>query len=432
MDTLIFSVATLGAIGAVMYMYALGNIKDLKDNWQEYKCNPAYMPFAGFVGQDVFRNFTDCTMKSFKDYTGFVVDPIMSQFSNVADVVSDIDDSMSSMRTMMAQTRTGFLGIVGMVFGKLENLMSQFQYIIIRMRTLLARVIGIMMSFMYIFYGGMRTGESVQNGPIGQTISFLCFDLDTELDLVDGTKEKIKNVKLGTVLRNFEIVTSKYIISGEDVPMYQLGNVKVSGSHRVVYQGSYIKVQDHPDAIPSSECEILTCINTTRHHIYIGDHIFLDFVENTDEHLLKTKRHLLEEQFNGKLDPKNEIETPTTSFPTGFNGDTLVPLKRGKVPISMVKVDDILDNGDFIRGIAIHEVRGGYYAEIDTGINSHPCNWIFENGRIRTAESFGNINKCVDYNLMYNLISDTMMYPVISRTGTRYMVLDELRSRTPI
>ena len=166
MDTVIFTVATLGAIGAVLYLYIMSNVKDLKDNWMTYRCNPAYMPLAGFVGQDVFKNFTDCTMKSFQDYSGYVVDPIMSQFSLIGDVVIDINTSMDSMRGMISDTRNGFLGIVGMVFGKIENLMSQFQYIIIRMRTLMARIVGIMMSFIYIFYVGEQTGESVANGPI--------------------------------------------------------------------------------------------------------------------------------------------------------------------------------------------------------------------------------------------------------------------------
>jgi hypothetical protein len=73
MDTAIVVITTLVAVGASLYMFALNNIKDLKDNWAEYRCNPAYMPLAGMVGQDPFKNFNDCTMKSFQDYTGFVI-----------------------------------------------------------------------------------------------------------------------------------------------------------------------------------------------------------------------------------------------------------------------------------------------------------------------------------------------------------------------
>ena len=74
--------------------------------------------------------------------------------------------ALHDMRGMMSSTRSGFLGIIGTVFGKLQNTMSSIQYIIIRMRTLMSRIVGIMMSFMFIFYTGMESGLSVNNGPI--------------------------------------------------------------------------------------------------------------------------------------------------------------------------------------------------------------------------------------------------------------------------
>ena len=73
----------------------------------------------------------------------------------------------------MSSMRGGFLGLIGTVFGKIQNLMSSIQYIIIRMRTLLSRIMGIMMSFMLIFYTGMQTGESVMNGPIMAVVKAL-------------------------------------------------------------------------------------------------------------------------------------------------------------------------------------------------------------------------------------------------------------------
>jgi phage-related protein len=105
-------------------------------------------------------------MKGFHDYAGFMMDPIMAEFSVVNDTISEVGDAMHSIRGMMGGVRGGFLGILGTVFGKIHNVMSQFQYIIIRMRTLLSRIVGVMMSFLMVFYTGMETGQSVMNGPI--------------------------------------------------------------------------------------------------------------------------------------------------------------------------------------------------------------------------------------------------------------------------
>jgi hypothetical protein len=279
METAIVVVSTLVAVGASLYMLALNNVKDLKDNWALYRCNPAYMPLAGLVGKDPFKNFTDCTMKSFQDYTGFVVDPIMSQFSTMTEAVSQIGGAMDDMRGMMAQTRTGFLGIVGTVFGKIENLMSQFQYIIIRMRTLMARLVGIMMAFVHIFTTGQQTGQSVMNGPIGGTMNFLCFDENTLIKLNSGESVFMKDLKLGDVLDDNNGVTSVYAINGKDVPMFLLGETKVSGGHKVWYNDKFIPISEHPDAIPTTESVNLVCINTELKSFKIGSYRYMDFTE---------------------------------------------------------------------------------------------------------------------------------------------------------
>jgi len=280
MDTAIVVVSTLVAVGASLYMLALNNIKDLKDNWVKYRCNPAYMPLAGMVGQDPFKNFTDCTMKSFQDYTGFVVDPIMSQFSVMTSAVSEIGGAMDDMRGMMSDTRNAFLGIVGTVFGKIQNLMSQFQYIIIRMRTLMARLVGIMMSFVYIFTTGSQTGSSVMNGPIGRTMNFLCFDEHTRIKTNSGKLVYMRDLKLGDLLPDNNTVTSVYSIDGTDVPMYVLGETKVSGGHKVLYNDQFIPVAEHPDAVRTSNSRKLVCINTHLRAFSIGSNVFMDFTES--------------------------------------------------------------------------------------------------------------------------------------------------------
>lgn len=279
MDTAIVVIATVVAVGASLYMLALNNIKELKDNWVQYRCNPAYMPLAGMVGEDPFKNFNDCTMKSFQDYTGFVVDPIMSQFSVMTDAVSEIGGAMNDMRKMMADTRNAFLGVVGTVFGKIQNLMSQFQYIIIRMRTLMARLVGIMMSFVYIFTTGADTGTSLVNGPVGKTMSFLCFDEKTQIKTNSGKLVYMRDLKLGDLLPNTNTVTSVYSIDGTDVPMYLLDGTKVSGGHKVWHNDQFIPVAEHPNAVRSSDSRNLVCINTHLRSFSIGHNTFMDFTE---------------------------------------------------------------------------------------------------------------------------------------------------------
>jgi phage-related protein len=173
MDGIIVAIATIVAICCSTYLFALSQIDHIKKNWIQYRCNPVYMPVAGMVGQDVYTNFTRCIMSSFHSYAGYMLDPIMAEFSVVSDTIEEVGGALHDMRGMMSGVRGGFLSIVGSVFGKIQNTMSSIQYIIVRMRTLMSRIVGIMMSFMLIFYTGMETGQSVVNGPIYKVVSAL-------------------------------------------------------------------------------------------------------------------------------------------------------------------------------------------------------------------------------------------------------------------
>lgn len=168
-----FIIVTLTAFMATSYYIGEQSKKYLKDNWSELRCNPIYMPLAGYVGQDTFQNFTMCITKSFHDYAGLGMDGMNSQMSLVTDVLGSLNTSMDDMRGMMGTTRGGFMMVFQMVFGKIANLMGSMQYLMIRIKTLIGRIVGVFASLIYAFYAAEQTGEAVWNGPIGETARIL-------------------------------------------------------------------------------------------------------------------------------------------------------------------------------------------------------------------------------------------------------------------
>ena len=325
MDVLIVALATTVAILTSLYLFGLSQVKFLKKNWVQYRCNPIYMPMAGLVGDNIVSNFTKCTMKGFQDYAGYMMDPIMGEFAVVNETLGEIGGAMNSMRQMTSSVRGGFLGILGTVFGKIQNLVSQFQYIIIRMRTLLSRIVGVMLSFIYVFYTGMETGESVMAGPIGQTVSFLCFGPETPIMLKDGSKIPMKDLKLGDELYTGIKVTSLYHVDGQYVPIYNLYGIVVSGSHKVKFMSNYIRVDKHPDSHALSfRLPRLVCINTDKHTFFLNGIEFLDFIES-------------------------DKDTPS------LNPNTLIPLDNNNaIPISHVEIGTKLKNGAVVLGTVKH------------------------------------------------------------------------------
>jgi hypothetical protein len=166
-------IAILTSLFATIFFIGEMNKKWLNDNWSSVRCNPLYMPLAGYAGTDVATNFTSCLTSSFSTYTGGVMDGMNAQMSLVTDSLGSIGTAMSDMRGMMGSTRGGFMMVFQMVFGKIANLMGSMQYLMIRIQTLMGRIVGVFASLIYAFHGGEQTGQSVWAGPIGETARIL-------------------------------------------------------------------------------------------------------------------------------------------------------------------------------------------------------------------------------------------------------------------
>jgi hypothetical protein len=171
MDTAVFVVTTVTAMFVAGYYYMQSRIKYLKDNWSKIRCDPLYMPFAGFVGVSVASNFSKCVGKSFSDMSAFSNDGLFANLSVVSDSMENIGGAVSDLRGLVGNVRGGFMMVFQMVFGKIANLMGSMQYLMIRIRTLMGRIVGVFASIIYSFTTGMETGEAVMAGPIGKVIS---------------------------------------------------------------------------------------------------------------------------------------------------------------------------------------------------------------------------------------------------------------------
>lgn len=422
MDSIIVAVSTAISICASLYLFALSRVSFLKKNWLEYRCNPIYMPMAGLAGHDVVQNFTQCTMKGFHDYAGFIMDPLMGEFAIVNDTLEEVGTAMSSMRGMMSTVRGGFLGIIGTVFGKIENLMSQFQYIIIRMRTLMSRVVGIMMTFVAIFTTGGETAGSVMNGPVMKTMSFLCFDSETEIKIANGKYKKIIDLHLGDKLVDHSTVTSLYQFLGDGVEMYELSGVKVSGEHKVQnFNQEFVKVKDHILAQKIDNSKHLVCLNTTSNRVYTKNRVFLDFDEINSNVYRTFRNFYINDIFNTR--------GINTTCKTGLDARTLVSLEDGFKTINNISPGDILDNGEKIIGIAVHKIDEKTFFSLN-GIVGTKSTLCYKNNKVFSYEQIAEECRVdmAEIFMVYQLITESSTFPVLDMNGNRIRIIDELQT----
>jgi hypothetical protein len=162
-------------IFVAMYFYnilAVG-IKNIQDNWPEYRCNPSIMPFAGTFGHDVMDNFTFCIQTMQGDFMGYLLQPLNYLTSVIGSVSGDLMEAIQDIRSFFNTFRNFISSIVQSIFGVFLNILTQFQFILIKMKDMMAKIVGIMASMMFILQGGVMTMNATWNGPPGQMVRLM-------------------------------------------------------------------------------------------------------------------------------------------------------------------------------------------------------------------------------------------------------------------
>ena len=419
-SVLLVSVVTFVIFFAGAYAYGMAHLQEIKTNWVEYRCNPMYMPLAGMVGSDISTNFMNCTLQSVNTYAGFVMDPIYQNFSILTGIIETILGSMNDMRAAVTGASSGFLGIIASTFGKLQNTFQQVILLFGRVRSIINRMMTTFAILMNIVSTGLQTGQSVANGPIGQAAEFFCFQGETLVDMLGEGVEKIRDIQPGQYLRSGALVKSVLVFDGTLTEMKRLGKVHVSGNHKVLHDGTWIRVEDHPDAAASPSFKHIYCLNVEDHVIHAEGHTFKDYEETDNLDILSEFFRRVEAHY-GTLTSRQKLENPLKYRYTGVRPSTFICIAGNRVKVaSEIRIGDVLGNGKRVMAMIRHHrvqmssFEGGSFA-IGT--------WIrYSSSGVTPVLEEGYDD---DYADVLQFIVEGSQYEVLTPYGGRFGVLDD-------
>lgn len=385
----------------VSYIYIQRNIDTIKNNWTQERCNPMVIPTAGLINAPpntskfdfTAQNLNFCVESIIKETAEFAIKPIQESHTMMLSVFSGLEESINDTRKVFSNTRNSVGNISQTIMDKLLNVLVPFQKIILHIKTLMSKshavlVVGMnsgiasiittlsglfnihnlikkfiiaatasIAAMWFIPFVGfeMATAATVAltavtvpfglvNTALGKIekksgVPMYCFKKGTLIRGFDNTLYTIENIPLGTKLRYGGEVYAILKLTATNQTMYELGNITVSGSHKVYYKRKWIHVANHPHAkqIPTFDDEHIYCLNTTGKKLFIGDYIFMDWDEIDMKNISKYNCVTLKDVY-GK-------------YENGFDCNTLIRTKdKGDVLISNLNVGDILKNGETITG----------------------------------------------------------------------------------
>ena len=350
------------------------------------------------------ENFNFCTQSILTNITGYAVSPFNYMLSGLAKVFNELIEAVNNIRKMTSKLRNSVSIIAENVMSRilniiaplleffiafidsmnktqgimtaglyttlgayltLQTLIGSIVEIVIKIMVALAVVIAVLAVFppswplatsfaaVFSIYVAvcaivltfMKQALGMKNLPGLPKLKKVCFDKDTEIQMLDGSKKKIIDIQVGDILKDNNVVTAKMKLNADGVQMYNINGVIVSGSHLIKYNNSnkWTTVENYSKKQVEYYLEpFIYCLNTTNKIIEINETTFSDWdeaVENELERILKC------EYVN------NDIEKIHKELDGGFAGDTLIELFNGKKkPIKEIQVNDILKYGEKVYG----------------------------------------------------------------------------------
>ena len=270
-------------------VYLTISFKNIKLNWPKYRCNPLFLPLSDNMQED----FTYCIQKTQATFMKQLMQPIMFMINGLSKITDLFDGNILNIRKMFNYIREQIMAIIKALFNVFMSIIVEFQRLIVSIKDLVMKVIGVIAVMMNLIDGSIKTGSSAWNGPPGDMIRevhkvMTCFHPDTKLKLKDGSIKMMKHVDVGDILEDESVVNgimkfgnfsneTYYKFSGQGVDG---DDIFVTGTHFVLdSRNNFIHVCNHPEAIeqPNMKIDKLFCFMTDTHKLKIGDKIFWDW-----------------------------------------------------------------------------------------------------------------------------------------------------------
>jgi hypothetical protein len=263
------------------------SILDIKENWPIYRCNPSYWIFSDNLSDD----FTYCVQNTQMNMMDYLLQPLNYMVSALSSISSGLGDAINNIRGVFSSIKNFVGEIIQNVFGVFFNLIVEFQKIIISIKDMVGKMIGIVVTIMYVLDGSIKTMNSTWKGPPGQLVKALgsCFHPNTIITLENGRQFTMENIPLGAILSDgSKVFAVLKIDNAKREPLYKIQtktqDIYVTGEHFVFDKtnNKWIQVKDYKKATiqPGRIVDYFSCLITTNRRIVIDDELFWDWEDD--------------------------------------------------------------------------------------------------------------------------------------------------------
>jgi hypothetical protein len=358
-----FIILSVLFIVALVLLFTMGNLNEIRKNFPRYRCNPLFIPFASQFGYDTKENFSFCLSTIFDIKAAEIFGPIYRLLAVFVSLTKMIVDVALGIRKLFSNFLLGVNRFVQNVRDRIQQVMFSIRMSFLRIQHLMGRVYGTMYAVIWMGTSAITAGFNISDNSLVKFLFEFCFDPDTPLKLADGSFVPIKDAKIGMKLAGTPtnptpVITSVFEFDGSRTPMVQIGDVVISKEHYVSFGPNKIwaSADTHPAAVVVNTVPKLICLNVTGHEFIVGrtELVVADYDEHSSPEVISKTQQMAESHLNGGGGSSSD-KTLRTNYDLGLDPNTEVLLNDGTWKrLSNIQLGDSVWNSGQVYGI-VHE-----------------------------------------------------------------------------
>jgi len=201
---------TLGFIFLSIFVLVLFLRSSVVDNWEQYKCNPMVLPFAGAFGFDSKKTLGECINKKVRESNSLLSQDFDTNFSYMNEMIGNLNDGLDLLSASNSEAQEEAAKSSKTLYDRLNNTSSTIDYLGIKTQTIFQKIVAVYTTLLYASYSliqgvnGIATDKELQNA-VSLIVNAEDIKIKTPLDkpkkeakkVIKKTGKGIKNVFKG-------------------------------------------------------------------------------------------------------------------------------------------------------------------------------------------------------------------------------------------
>ena len=151
------------------YYYVMNHIQPIIADWNNQKCSPIVIPFAGLINKPANMtafefagtNFTNCVTTILANISSSAFAPVEHLMNMFINEFKKIVGAINSIRAIFHKIRVNVKIVIENVMSRLLNVMIPIQQFIVLMKDMLAKINGSLAGILYTVFGAYLTIKSL-------------------------------------------------------------------------------------------------------------------------------------------------------------------------------------------------------------------------------------------------------------------------------